>query len=166
MRIRLKPLQRALAKTLCGFHDVYLMDAIIDLLQKNALMPRDEMARLLNMTTAEVEAAIAKLEADGIILGYQPVLNREKWDTDKVTAVIEVKITTERDGGFDRINVWRTEDGWHYSGPTGAAPADVRRGGRGPCWAGPIDAEHAAKLLQRLQNMERRVDITTREVDA
>ncbi|MFM8764528.1 MAG: winged helix-turn-helix transcriptional regulator, partial [Spartobacteria bacterium] len=48
------------------------MDAIIDLLQKNALMPRDEMARLLNMTTAEVEAAIAKLEADGIILGYQP----------------------------------------------------------------------------------------------
>lgn len=79
------------------------MDAIIDLLQKNALMPRDEMARLLNMTTAEVEAAIAKLEADGIILGYQPVLNREKWDTEKVTAVIEVKITPERDGGFDRI---------------------------------------------------------------
>ena len=34
------------------------MDAIIDLLQKNALMPRDEMARLLNMTTAEVEAAM------------------------------------------------------------------------------------------------------------
>ena len=80
-----------------------LMDAIIDLLQKNALMPRDEMARLLNMTTAEVEAAIAKLEADGIILGYQPVLNREKWDAEKVTAVIEVKITPERDGGFDRI---------------------------------------------------------------
>jgi DNA-binding Lrp family transcriptional regulator len=95
--------QRALAKTLGGFHDRPDMDAIIDLLQKNALMPRDEMARLLNMTTAEVEAAIAKLEADGIILGYQPVLNREKWDTDKVTAVIEVKITPERDGGFDRI---------------------------------------------------------------
>ena len=103
MRIRLDLLQRALAKTLCDFHDVRSMDAIIDLLQKNALMPRDEMACLLNMTTAEVEAAIAKLEADGIILGYQPVLNREKWDTDKVTAVIEVKITPERDGGFDRI---------------------------------------------------------------
>ena len=93
----------ALAKRLRGFHDTPSMDAIIDLLQKNALMPRDEMARLLNMTTAEVEAAIAKLEADGIILGYQPVLNRDKWDADKVTAVIEVKITPERDGGFDRI---------------------------------------------------------------
>jgi DNA-binding Lrp family transcriptional regulator len=96
-------LHPALAKTLRGFHDALSMDAIIDLLQKNALMPRDEMARLLNMTTAEVEAAIAKLEADGIILGYQPVLNRDKWDADKVTAVIEVKITPERDGGFDRI---------------------------------------------------------------
>ncbi|MFY8269614.1 MAG: Lrp/AsnC family transcriptional regulator [Terrimicrobiaceae bacterium] len=79
------------------------MDSIIELLQKNALMPRDEMARLLNMTTAQVESTIAKLEADGVILGYQPVINREKWETEKVIAVIEVKVTPERDGGFDRI---------------------------------------------------------------
>jgi DNA-binding Lrp family transcriptional regulator len=61
------------------------------------------MARLLNMTTAQVESTIAKLEADGVILGYQPVINREKWETEKVIAVIEVKVTPERDGGFDRI---------------------------------------------------------------
>ena len=61
------------------------------------------MARLLNMSTEQVEAAIAKLEADGVILGYKPVINREKWGTEKVTAVIEVKITPERDGGFDRV---------------------------------------------------------------
>jgi len=79
------------------------MDAIIDLLQQNALMPRSDMGRLLNMSTEEVEAAIAKLEADDIILGYKPVINREKWGTEKVTAVIEVKITPERDGGFDRV---------------------------------------------------------------
>jgi DNA-binding Lrp family transcriptional regulator len=79
------------------------MDAIIDLLQKNALMPRDEMGKLLNMTTAEVESAIAQLEEEGVILGYQPIINREKWETDKVIAIIEVKITPERDGGFDRI---------------------------------------------------------------
>jgi len=85
------------------FMIVTFMDSIIDLLQQNALMPRSDMARLLNMTTQEVEEAIAKLEADGVILGYQPVINREKWETDKVTAVIEVKITPERDGGFDRI---------------------------------------------------------------
>ncbi len=66
-------------------------------------MPREEMAKLLNMDVAQVSAAVTKLEADGVILGYQAVINREKWETDKVTAIIEVKITPERDGGFDRI---------------------------------------------------------------
>ncbi len=79
------------------------MDAIIDLLQQNALMPRADMARLLDRDLAEVESAIAKLEAEGIILGYQAIINREKWDTEKVTALIEVKVVPERDGGFDRI---------------------------------------------------------------
>ena len=79
------------------------MDAIIDLLQQNALMSRADMAKLLDRTVAEVDEAIANLERDGIILGYQAIVNREKWDRDKVTAVIEVKITPERDGGFDRI---------------------------------------------------------------
>jgi DNA-binding Lrp family transcriptional regulator len=79
------------------------MEAIIDLLEKNALMPRDEMAKLLGMSRADLDAKIAKLEADGVILGYQAVVNREKWDTENVSAVIEVKITPERDGGFDRI---------------------------------------------------------------
>lgn len=79
------------------------MEALIDLLQKNALTPREDIARMLDMTVEQVEAAIAGLEHEGIILGYQAIINREKWDTDAVTAVIEVKITPERDGGFDRI---------------------------------------------------------------
>ena len=66
-------------------------------------MPRDEMAKLLGMPRVELDAQIAKLEADGVILGYQAVVNHEKWETDKVTAIIEVKVTPERDGGFDRI---------------------------------------------------------------
>ena len=79
------------------------MEALIDLLQQNALTPREDIARMLDMTVAQVEAEIARLEHEGIILGYQTIINREKWDTDAVTAVIEVKITPERDGGFDRI---------------------------------------------------------------
>jgi len=61
------------------------------------------MAKLLDMTTEDVEARIAALERDGVILGYQAIINREKWESEKVTAVIEVKITPERDGGFDRV---------------------------------------------------------------
>ncbi|HRJ72386.1 MAG TPA: Lrp/AsnC family transcriptional regulator [Terrimicrobiaceae bacterium] len=79
------------------------MEALIDLLQKNALTPREDIARMLDLTVAEVDAEITRLEHEGVILGYQAIINREKWDTDVVTAVIEVKITPERDGGFDRI---------------------------------------------------------------
>jgi len=79
------------------------MEALIDLLQQNALMPRAEMAKLLDLDVDKLNKTIAQLESDGVILGYQAIINREKWETDKVTAVIEVKITPERDGGFDRI---------------------------------------------------------------
>jgi DNA-binding Lrp family transcriptional regulator len=79
------------------------MQALISLLQHNPLMPRADLARLLGISEADVNAQIAALEQDGVILGYQTVINREKWNPDTVTAVIEVKITPERDGGFDRI---------------------------------------------------------------
>jgi DNA-binding Lrp family transcriptional regulator len=79
------------------------MEALIDVLQKNALIPREDLARMLDLTVEQVEEEIARLEREGVILGYQTIINREKWDTDIVTAVIEVKITPEREGGFDRI---------------------------------------------------------------
>lgn len=79
------------------------MENLIALLQHNPLMPRADLARLLGLSEADVNAQIAQLESEGVILGYQTVINREKWNPDTVTAVIEVKITPERDGGFDRI---------------------------------------------------------------
>jgi DNA-binding Lrp family transcriptional regulator len=79
------------------------MEALIELLQKNALIPREDIARQLELTTEQVEQEISRLEREGVILGYHTIINREKWDTDIVTAVIEVKITPEREGGFDRI---------------------------------------------------------------
>ena len=55
------------------------------------------------MSEADLAARIDKLEQEGTILGYQAVINREKWDPDAVTAVIEVRVTPEREGGFDRV---------------------------------------------------------------
>ena len=61
------------------------------------------MAAMLNTTEAEVTARIKAYETDRVILGYRTVLNEEKLDRDIVRAVIEVKITPERGGGFDRL---------------------------------------------------------------
>ncbi len=78
------------------------MDSLIRLLRQNSAIPRADLARQLGQSEEEVAAKIAKLESDGTILGYQAVINREKYDADAVTAVIEVRVTPEREGGFDR----------------------------------------------------------------
>lgn len=79
------------------------MDALLDLLQRDAFMPREDIARQLDLTVDDVEARIAELEKAGVILGYQAVVNRDRLEENGVIAVIEVRIVPERDGGFDRI---------------------------------------------------------------
>jgi DNA-binding Lrp family transcriptional regulator len=79
------------------------MQSLLDLLEHNPLMPREDVARLLDLSVEAVNARVAELEAAGVIVGYQTVINRDKWSPDLVTSLIEVRITPERDGGFDRI---------------------------------------------------------------
>jgi len=79
------------------------MDPLLRLLQENASYRPAQLAALLNLTEAEVTARIKAWEKDGIILGYRTVLHEEKLGRESVRAIIEVRITPERDGGFDRI---------------------------------------------------------------
>jgi DNA-binding Lrp family transcriptional regulator len=79
------------------------MDALLTLLKRDAHTPLEDLARELNLSVEEVRARIARLEADEVILGYQAILNADKLGDDSVTAVIEVRITPERGGGFDRL---------------------------------------------------------------
>ena len=58
---------------------------------------------MLNLSKAEVAAKIRAYEAGQVILGYRTILNEEKLGVDVVRAVIEVKITPEREGGFNRL---------------------------------------------------------------
>jgi len=61
------------------------------------------MAQVLGLSKSEIEAEITRLEAEEILLGWRPVLNPERAQENIVRAVIEVKISPERDGGFDRL---------------------------------------------------------------
>jgi DNA-binding Lrp family transcriptional regulator len=79
------------------------MDPLLTLLKKDAHTPPEDLARELNLSVAEVHERIGQFERDGIILGYQAILDADKTGGDSVTAVIEVKITPERGGGFDRL---------------------------------------------------------------
>lgn len=79
------------------------MDDLIKLLKTNARASVADLAKELNLTETEVENEIRRLEDDGTIVGYQAITDPAKADNGTVTALIEVKITPERGGGFDRL---------------------------------------------------------------
>ena len=79
------------------------MDELLKILQANATESRENIARMLNVSVAEVNQRIAKYEKSGVIRGYQTILNEDQLELDTVTAVIEVKVTPQREGGFNTI---------------------------------------------------------------
>ncbi len=79
------------------------MDTLLQLLERDALVGTDKLAKMLQISVDEVKKRIAKLEVDGLVLGYKAILNQEKLSKDRVHAVIEVRVSPERDGGFDRV---------------------------------------------------------------
>ena len=79
------------------------MDDLLQLLRQNARAKTSDLARELNRPEAIVSAQIAELEERGIILGYQTVIDAQKRGVELVTAMVEVSITPERGGGFDRL---------------------------------------------------------------
>ena len=79
------------------------MDPLLKLLHENAALKPAQLSKMLNLTEADVAAKIKAYEDDKVILGYRAVLNEEKTGDEIVRAVIEVKITPERGGGFDRL---------------------------------------------------------------
>jgi len=79
------------------------MEELLKILQKNACENHADIAKQLGISLEEVERKIADYEKRGVIRGYQAVLNEDALNLDTVTAVIEVKVTPERGGGFNRI---------------------------------------------------------------
>ena len=79
------------------------MDALLKLLRDNAALSTADLAGMLELSEDEIRDKIRQAQADGDILGYQAILSDEASGHDGVQAVIEVKLTPERGGGFDRL---------------------------------------------------------------
>ena len=79
------------------------MSSLIPLLLETADPRPERLAKILGKDKAEVERELEELRQDKTILGWMPILNPEKTDAENVRAVIEVKISPEREGGFDRM---------------------------------------------------------------
>lgn len=79
------------------------MDKLLQLLSDNARLTDAQIAVMLNMTEAQIAAAIAKLEKDGVVRGYKPLIDWDKTGEELVTAIIELNIAPSKDEGFDGI---------------------------------------------------------------
>jgi len=79
------------------------MDPLLQLLAINSKRTAAELAAILGLSLKEVQARIEQAEQDGLILGYHAVVDRQRAGQRGVTALVEVEITPEREGGFDRL---------------------------------------------------------------
>jgi len=75
-------------------------DVLLESLLENARYETVDLARMTGLDEAEVEATIAELEADGVIRGYQPVVDWEETDREHIRAVVEVNVELDRETGY------------------------------------------------------------------
>lgn len=81
-----------------------MKEKLLNLLKDNARLSNLELARMLKSTETDVTAMIKDLEEAEILLKYTAVVNDELVDKNgEVTAFIEIRVTPERDKGFDSI---------------------------------------------------------------
>ncbi|MDS1030137.1 Lrp/AsnC family transcriptional regulator [Bacillota bacterium LX-D] len=77
--------------------------AILEIIEKDSRISVNELAKMLNADPKEIEKEIKHLEDEKIIVGYQTLINWEKFDNNKVSALIDVKVAPQRDVGFDQV---------------------------------------------------------------
>jgi DNA-binding Lrp family transcriptional regulator len=80
------------------------MNSVLDLLREGAALSTEQMAAILNLEIGEVKEAIQSLQDRHILLGWRPVFNPNRPESNQTAhAVIEVKIRPQVEGGYDRL---------------------------------------------------------------
>ena len=80
-----------------------LQTSLLDILREDCRIPLEKMAVMTGASLEETAAAIDDLEKRKIILRYSPIINWDRTDRERVEAMIEVRVTPQRDMGFDAI---------------------------------------------------------------
>ena len=80
-----------------------MREEILRLLEKNSRIDIKEIAILVGKTETEVANEIAQMEKEALIRGYYTLINWDNTNDERVSALIEVKVTPQRGIGFDKI---------------------------------------------------------------
>ncbi len=79
------------------------MNPVLKLLIEGGHLTTAQMAQVAGISESDVSQQLEQLRKDGVFLGWRPVLDLSQQSAAAVRAVIEVKITPERGGGFNRL---------------------------------------------------------------
>ena len=80
-----------------------IREQILTIIEKNSRIDVHELAVLLGTEEVDIANEIQALETEGIICGYHTMIDWSKTSTEKVMALIEVRVTPQRGLGFDSI---------------------------------------------------------------
>lgn len=80
-----------------------MRERILSHISKDGKLSTEDLAAMLAATPEEIRAEIEAMEREGIICGYPALINWDKTDCERTTALIEVKVTPERGRGFDKV---------------------------------------------------------------
>lgn len=80
-----------------------MREELLSIIEKNSRINTKELSILLGVEEIDVINEMSKLEQEGIICGYHTLIDWEKTSIEKVTALIEVRVTPQRGQGFDKI---------------------------------------------------------------
>ena len=76
---------------------------VLALVENDARLTKEKIAVMLEKEVGEIRDVIEELENDGVILGYKAMIDWDKTDREYVTALIELKVTPQRDRGFEKV---------------------------------------------------------------
>ena len=80
------------------------MNDLLKLLENDARLSPEALALMLDKEVGDIKTIIEDYENAGVILGYQTIIDWDKTDVEEtVSAIIEIKITPQREHGYDRV---------------------------------------------------------------
>ena len=80
-----------------------MREKLLSMIEKNSRIDLKELAVMMGEEEIDLVNELAALEEEGIICGYHTLIDWEKTSIEKVTALIEVRVTPQRGQGFDNI---------------------------------------------------------------
>lgn len=80
-----------------------MRERILSYIEKNSRIDLKDLAVMLDLEESSVMNELETMEQEGIICGYHTLINWDKAGVEKVTALIEVRVTPQRGMGFDKV---------------------------------------------------------------